>query len=352
MAEKYSCNNCGSVMLFNADTQGLKCPSCDSTTEIQLPQGAVIQEHQYTQGVATALAVKPRSAHTMECCGCGAHVEVDATSTATKCPYCDSDYVLSQKQVDSVLPDGIIPFAFGKNEANNKFGNWIKKLFWAPNNLKNIYKQDKLQGIYIPFWTFDAQSYAQYTAQGGTDHTRRRKGSDGKMKTETYTTWDYTQGQVSHFFNDNLVPASTKLDKGLIQRFSTYDTNKLVPYSPEFLSGFNAECYTVNIDTAQQIAHEQMKNYLLDLATQDVRSKFDRAKDVRLEPQFDKETFKHVILPVYATAFAYANKMYNVLINGQTGEIEGAYPISKLKVAAAIGIGALAAILLYFMFFS
>ncbi len=345
MSTKFSCASCGGVMTFDPANQALKCDNCDSVMGINNIEGAV-QEHAITGAALNAAVVKERESHIMECSGCGAMMDVSATSTATKCPYCDSDYVLSDKQIDTVVPDGIIPFKFGKKDANNRFANWVKGLFWAPNKLKHMYKQDKIQGVYVPFWTFDADAYGNYTAQGGTEHTRTVRNSEGKSETERFTTWEHTHGQVAQKFDDCLVPASEKLEKSLIKRFASFNTNTLMSYSPEYLSGYNAECYTVDLNTAHHIAHEQMREELQNLAREDVLKRYDDVSDVRLDAMFNSETYKHVILPVYATAFTYSNKLYSVLINGQTGEIQGQYPKSVVKIALAVaGVIALALII-------
>lgn len=54
-------------------------------------------------------------------------------------------------------------------------GRWL-----APGELKHLYQQDKLQGIYIPYWTFDADADVNYRAEGGRDRQVTRKDKDGK----------------------------------------------------------------------------------------------------------------------------------------------------------------------------
>ena len=51
-----------------------------------------------------------------------------------------------------------------------------------------------------------------------------------------------------------------------------------------------------------------------------------------MNEHYDAETYKHVLLPVYSTAYRYKNKTYTVLINGQTGRVKGEYPKSVAKI--------------------
>ncbi|HRA24683.1 MAG TPA: hypothetical protein PLK52_14030, partial [Usitatibacteraceae bacterium] len=55
--------------------------------------------------------------------------------------------------------------------------------------------------------------------------------------------------------------------------------------------------------------------------------------------------FKHVLLPVWISAYRYRDKAYRFLINGQTGEVSGESPKSWWKIAA-IALGALILLIL------
>ena len=60
------------------------------------------------------------------------------------------------------------------------------------------------------------------------------------------------------------------------------------------------------------------------------------AVDVRLRSGYRDETYKHIMLPIYATAYTYKGKKYHVLINGQSGRVEGDYPKSPAKIIGII----------------
>lgn len=61
------------------------------------------------------------------------------------------------------------------------------------------------------------------------------------------------------------------------------------------------------------------------------------------------EHYKHILLPVYMTAYEYNSKIYNVLINGQTGEVQGKAPLSPWKVTGLIVLGAILAGVIYYV---
>ena len=61
-------------------------------------------------------------------------------------------------------------------------------------------------------------------------------------------------------------------------------------------------------------------------------------------------TYKHLLLPIWLLTVLFSGAVYQVFINGVTGEVQGQRPYSKVKIALAV-IGALAvAAILYAVF--
>ena len=89
-------------MEFNATAQALKCPNCGREVKIENNPKDVV-EHSLDVHILKTIKVSEKTSTSMECEGCGAMVEVDATSSATTCPYCGSHYVLSKKQIEKSL---------------------------------------------------------------------------------------------------------------------------------------------------------------------------------------------------------------------------------------------------------
>lgn len=332
--KSYYCESCGSVMEFDAKSQNLKCPSCGKEIEIEHDDTKVV-EHELTQKAINSIKVEEKKSTSMECEGCGAIVEVDATSTATTCPYCGSNYVLAKKQLDALIPDGVVPFKIDKKSVGEIFHNWIKGRWLAPNTLKNLYQSDKIQGIYIPYWTFDAKVYASYTAMGGEDYEVTYTDDEGEEQTEIRTRWYPTYGNVHNYFDDVLVKASNKLKENLLDSLD-YNTQNISSFSPDYMSGYSSEIYTIDLNTAHKDAVDEMDRTIRNLCERDVLRRYDRVRGLSVNSRYEDETYKHVLLPVYSTAYLYKNKLYHVAINGQSGSIQGEYPKSPYKIAAIV----------------
>ncbi len=334
----YYCSNCGGVMEFDVKTQSLKCPNCDTQVNIVNDKKKII-EHEFNKRVAKTIAVEEKQTSTMECKGCGAKVEVSPDCTATECPYCGAKYVLAEKQEAAIVPDGIVPFKIDKHKVQETFNKWINRRWLAPGKLKHLYESGKIQGVYIPYWTFDADVVCDYSAEGGKHRKVEVKKDDGTTETRTETDWYNTHGRVKEFFDDVQVRGSRNLKDSLLKGIEPYDTKKkLVSYSPEYLSGYGAECYTVSLEDAHREANNIMETELRELARKDVRKHYDEVRNVRIAPEYRDETYKHILIPVYSTAFTYANKNYTVLVNGQTGKIKGSYPKSPVKIGIIVAI--------------
>lgn len=337
MAEEnvYRCEGCGGIMEFDAATQSLKCPNCDSVVEI-ISEKQTIVEHRLDLSAKKKLQVAEKTTQTMECTGCGAQIEVDKNETAAQCPYCGSNYVLASKQEEIMVPDAVVPFQLDQNAVKDSFRKWIKGRWLAPSSLKNLYQHGGFRGIYLPYWTFDAQSECWYTAQGGRERTVRYKDSEGNTRTRTEVDWYFTKGHFHHFFDDVQIPASKRFGSGMFKGIGDFDFKRQVPYAPEYISGFLAENFNVSLDEGHGKAVMEMDSELRSMSAADVRKRYDRVKDVHINRNYTEQTFKYLLLPVYSTSYSYNGKDYNVLINGQSGKVSGEYPKSPVKIAIIV----------------
>lgn len=332
----YRCEACGGTMVFDPVSQKLKCPNCDSEIEIIHDEARVV-EHTLTIDAMRQQKATEKTTKTMECTGCGAKIEIGANETAAKCPYCDATYVLAGEQESTLIPDAVLPFKVDKNELGGIFQSWMKGKWLAPGDLKNLYQRDSFQGIYIPFWTFDANGDANFTAMGG----KRRRVKDENGEEKTVTDWYPTSGHVHKFFDDMPAAASDRYRKGLFRGLEPFAFDEMKSYSPDYFSGHMSENYSISLEDGHKDAINRMTGELKSMAEKQVCENYDCVKDVHMRPVFKDETYKYVMVPVYSTAYQYKNKTYTVLINGHSGRVQGEYPKSPVKIIMLILLAAL-----------
>jgi hypothetical protein len=229
-----------------------------------------------------------------------------------------------------------------------------KKIYgtWA---LKNSYQAQRMTGMYIPCWTYDSNTYSTYTAEAGeyyyvteTDWVEE----DGKRKMVTRQVrkirWHFTSGDYSEFFNDILVNASKQIDNQLMSKLEPFNLSELVHYSPEFLSGFLAERYSITLKDGWNIAINKINSMIHNGIIKKIHA--DEVRNLNVNTAYNDIKYKHILLPIWLSAYTYKNKVYRYMINGQTGEVQGHAPVSPWKVAGLVALGLILILLFLWLY--
>jgi len=58
----------------------------------------------------------------------------------------------------------------------------------------------------------------------------------------------------------------------------------------------------------------------------------DTHRNLRIEPHYSGETFKHILVPVWLLTYDYGRRTFQVLANAVTGRLAGRYPKSWVKI--------------------
>ena len=126
----------------------------------------------------------------------------------------------------------------------------------------------------------------------------------------------------------------------------------LLNVTPEFIAGFLAERYTVGLDEGWDIAKGQIKAKLQSEIGSMEKKKHhaDSVSKVTFNTAYSKVTYKYVLAPIWIANFKFKEKLYNIVINGQTGQVKGEAPVSPLKVTIAIIIAIIVLIILFNLF--
>lgn len=202
----------------------------------------------------------------------------------------------------------------------------------------------------MPYWTFDADTRTIYEGARGDNYTERvRSAKPGQPdQTRIKTRWTAMRGKLKRAFDDLTILASTSLPKRYTDALAPWNMGNLKPYRPEYLSGFLAEGYTVELEDGFAEAKHRMDRMI----EQDIRRDIggDKQRIVSVNTYVNDVTFKHVLLPVWMAAYKYRGKTYRFVVNGQNGRVKGERPYSAFKIAIAVILGLLIALTIaYFM---
>ncbi len=337
------CDNCGANMAWNAQAGQLKCEACGALAPAPgaaFGTGGRIIEYDLEAELAHP---KPKGrigsgARQTKCSECGAVVEFPDTLQATKCDFCGSPQVLAQEaRADHYQPESLVPFAISRDQATQKFKTWQGKLWFRPNNLREKSSVQEFRGVYVPYWTFDCQITSHWTAEAGYYYTVTESYTtteNGQTVTKTRQVqkirWEPASGQRHDAYDDHLICASKGVPDNLEHGISAFNTTGLVVYAPEYLQGFSAESYAVDLPDAwkkgqQELAAEQERRCEGDVPG-------DTHRNLSATHQFAAATFKHVLLPLWIAAYRYDGRVFRFLVNGQTGDVSGKAPYSVTKI--------------------
>lgn len=342
------CPNCGATITFDPASGMLHCDYCGYSHTLPKPDSeASIVELDFAAEANKESFDWGQEKKSVECKQCGAVTVYDALETAAVCPFCGSTSVMPAANDKSVKPGAVVPFSVTKETAGENFTKWLKKKWFAPRKAKKNASPDAFKGIYLPYWTYDAQTTSSFTARAGYD--RKVKNKDGNY--ETVTDWHPVSGVYQEFIDDETVMASKQQEDSGVRECEPFRLSKLVPYTPQALAGFAAERYSVGLQEGWEKAQVSINTKLKSNIEKYVKSKWrcDRVSSVKFSTLYNDITYKYVLLPAWVSAFKYKEKVYQFAVNGQTGKVGGKAPVSALRVIFAIALGIGAIVGLYYL---
>lgn len=317
----------------------LSCDHCGAHQPLDKGDARPPRELDFRAALAAQLPEQDMQATRVSTCpNCGAEVEFDADLHATECPFCATPVVTDTGLHRQIKPHGLLPFALTEESARDAMNDWLGKLWFAPGGLKDYARKGRrLSGLYLPYWTFDAQTQTQYRGERGDDYyTTRTVTRNGQQQTirERHTRWRAKAGRVARFFDDVLILASQALPSRFTDGLAPWDLSEMEPYLPDYLAGFRASAYTVQLEEGYESARDYMDRVIVRDVKFDIGGDRQRVHD--MQTSVSNVTFKHILLPVWMAAYKYRGKTYRFVVNGRTGKVQGERPYSAWKIAFAV----------------
>lgn len=333
------CPSCGSHLSYSAEKKKISCEYCGYLENVNPANDQVI-EQSLAEAVHSVAEYHPSEIDKKgcQCESCGARFMVESNVPKVSCGFCGSKKVnVAAFDEQFVRPVGIIPFYISRLEANKLFLKWIKKGLFHPNKLKQVGAIENLHGVYIPFWTYDAQTNATWSGEAGYYYNETvRVNVNGQMKNQNVQKirWKRHSGQLQHFFDDVLVVASGGLKQKQIAKVLPFRLEEVVNFDPRLMIGWEAEVYDLQVDEGYQVADRIMDDRLRNMCSAQLGG--DTQRNLHVQSNKHSQTFKHLILPLWICSYRYQNKVYHFFINGQTGRVSGKKPLSWVKIGFLI----------------
>ncbi len=342
-SDRFPCSNCGGELAWEPGAQKMRCQYCDSLVDVPQRGDFEAEEHD----LMAFLEKVPKAEgygvtlQTFTCKQCGATVQAPPTDRRDiTCPFCASTYVAeAAAPAENVIkPEALIPFKVDKKQSQSTFQGWLGTGWFRPNDLKNLGRLDRVSGLYLPFFAFDAHAESDWNAMAGyyyyVTENVEVTGSDGKTRWEQRQVqkvrWEPASGSRADDYDDALVPGVHHERLNLILKVYPYDTANLTPYSPMYLSGFGILNADMPLKMVYQIAKQNMESDQVERCSGDVPG--DTQRDLRVRTSLSDQTFKHLLCPLWIGSFKYKGKVFPFVINGQTGKVYGEKPWSWVKI--------------------
>jgi hypothetical protein len=350
---KYSCVACGGEAIWNPAKQKLLCAFCGTESPMPLEKESIpgmqtsdVVEHDLAAALRNMQGEQrgwARTARMIKCQHCQAISVFDATKQAKSCEFCGASAIVGYDETDDVIrPEGILPIQVSEPQARDLIRGWYGKLWWAPSKLKSRAMTDTAKGMYLPYWTFDAMVDARWQAEAGYHYYETESYyENGEQRTRQVqrTRWEHASGSLDHFFDDTLVCGSKGAHESLLRAIEPFPTTEkggkaLRPYDPAYVSGWTVERYQIDLIGAAKKSRERMQGETNALCSRQVPG--DTQRNLRVDANFSRQTFKHILAPVWLMSYTYGAKDFQVIINAVTGKLDGEYPKSWIKISLAV----------------
>jgi predicted RNA-binding Zn-ribbon protein involved in translation (DUF1610 family) len=342
-SKTFPCTSCGAGLEYAPGKAVLKCPYCGEENKLEQLQGPVEELDFYEYFARAAEQGESEEKQTVTCGSCSAVSTVDSNLSLDRCPFCGSQLTARAKASRLIKPGALLPFKITREKAAGEFRRWLSGLWFAPGELKQYATTSGgIRGMYLPYWTYDARVTTEYQGQRGEDYNETEQydteDNNGKTvtrsRTITRTRWYPVVGVVGNVFDDVLVLAGRSLPEEITVSLEPWDLKNLVPYADEYMSGFQSEAYQVDLGAGFEKAKSIMDGAVRRTIERDIGG--SRQQITAARSQFDDITFKHVLLPVWISAYRYRDRTFRFIVNARTGQVQGERPYSIFKIALAV----------------
>ncbi len=336
MADTIKCPACSGNLLFDAESQKLVCEFCGSSflpgefkndevsnqlTEEKAAEDSIIEVSPDNSNADTHKA----NMQEIVCNSCGASLLTDKNTSATFCSFCGSPALSVQNLTKEFKPKYIIPFTISKGKAKEGFLKWCKGGRLAPFGFASDKNIEKMIGLYVPFWLFDAKARMNRVFEATTKETKTS--GDQQITTTRY----YDLIRVGNFAWEHVpLDGETKIDAALMEAIEPYDFSKMVDYDYTYIPGFYADAYDLKADDLTKRAEDRFKKYLEEEFTSTI-GKYKTVKKKTDRSSLQGMRVDYALLPVWFLNYKYEGQDFTFVMNGQTGEVAGVPPVSKLK---------------------
>jgi|GEM_PF-7079321 len=322
------CPSCGGSFEFDISSRDLRCSTCGDICSI--PINGVLNKFSLNKDLSEYPEFDLYEFdHVIECSSCGAKIVIPKNVSSVFCSYCGATSFLLKDKSHYIKPEGILPFEITFEKASAIFNNWIRSIPDAKLGLKKGFKLKDLSPVYFHYWVYECFVNCNYNALGGNVFFQD-VGTENKVHKERFVNWVNQNGDIECSFTGVII-SGDKNRKEFIYMLEIFDLDKLRPFYSVYLNGFSSMIYTEDPLPCFEYAKGKINNALTSEINKRILLNFREAQVQGMNVDYENVKFTPVLLPFWMGYYGFDSNIYDFIINGENGLINGNFPASKLK---------------------
>ncbi len=319
----HKCPNCSGQLKFDIASQKFLCDHCGGAyldEELRSEKAEDIkQEEEFVERTLMFM-----------CPSCSAMIMADSRYAVTaRCHYCDSDIVIGTRVGSDCKPDYVLPFRITHEQAKEKILDFLKSKKYIPSHLCSEEALTNFYGVYIPTWLGHSDVVAEYDAEW-VDGELAYDSKYNCYRVLPDAKYLHVRRKATFCFEGIPAGAVRKLNNDFMESVEPYDYSELKEFDMMYLSGYAAEKYSVPF--------REVSDYIELRARREARDRIIGSERYMLSKVYRQETevenieAKYGMLPLYMCNIEHGGEKHTIIVNGQTGKVNGTVPVDSRKL--------------------
>ena len=280
----------------------------------------------------------------IHCAHCDEAHLVPEDDVPTRCPACLRGPVTPQPAyVRDEPPEQVLPYRVEEQQVAQLIEQWAQRIWFRPDDLKPRQLVKRLRRYLIPLWLVDGRIDGPWRADVGFDYQvvsyqdRYHEGAgwDSREVKETRVRWAPRAGRIERAY-DNIATPALDDHRAVMSRIGEYDLSKRDSYTPAAVEHADVRVPSLDPEAAWPGAADALVHAAQ--AECELATNADHIRDFAIEADYSRLHWTLLLLPAYTTWYEEGGQVWPVVINGQTGKVNGVRRASarKANVAAVI----------------
>jgi hypothetical protein len=278
--------------------------------------------------------------------------EGEGDAVSLRCPFCLQGWVAPQPaMVREEPPEQVVPYGVSEERLAGILDRWAEGGWFRPDDLRGRVLVQRTRRYLVPLWLVDGRVEGAWRADVGFDYQAvsyqdrysQGRGWSSQEVTEGRVRWEPRVGRLRRAY-ENLVAPALDDHRALMGRLGDYDLGQRADYTPQAMADAAVRIPTLDPEAAWPGA----ETAFVRAARADCRQAAgaDHIRDFKVEAGYEALNWTLLLLPAYVTWYREGERVWPLLVNGQSGRVSGVRRASARKAnVTSLVLGAIALLL-------